>query len=87
MTVVLVAVRAVVPQAGPARYEPLFVVYKKSALGAIDKAIASGNYRIIDPLKDCKVSYIDLVRSQQLENLNTMKDYRKFIGKKNNAAV
>ncbi len=78
---------AVIPQSGPSRYEPLFAVYKKSALAAIDKAIAAGVYRIIDPLKDCKVNYIDLVRSQQLENLNTMKDYRKFIGKKNNVAV
>ncbi len=78
---------AVVPQTGPAQYEPLFAVYRKSTLAAIDKAIAAENYRIIDPLKDCKVNYIDLDCSRQIENLNTMMDYHKFVGKKNNVAV
>ena len=78
---------AVVPRVGPEQYEPLFAVYKKSVLPAIDKAIASGNYRIIDPLKDCKVKYIDSACAGQLKNLNTMKDYHKFIGKKNNVAI
>lgn len=78
---------AVVPQTGPSHYEPLFAVYKKSALAAIDKAIAAGNYRIIDPLKCCKVNYIDLSGSKQLKNLNTMKDYHKFVGKNNNVAI
>lgn len=72
---------AVVPRTGPSQYEPLFAVYKKSSLAAIDKAIASGNYRIIEPFKDCKVNYIDSICVQQFENLNTMKDYREFIGK------
>lgn len=78
---------AVVPRTGPARYEPLFAVYKKSTLAAIDKAIASGNYRIIDALRDCKVNYIDLTCARQLKNLNTMKDYWEFIGKKNNVTT
>ncbi len=78
---------AVIPQTGSSQYEPLFAVYKKSTLAAIDKAIAAGVYRIIDPVKDCKVNYIDLNRGKQLENLNTMKDYHKFVGKKNNVAI
>ncbi len=78
---------AVLPRTGPSQYEPLFAVYKKSVLTMIDKAIAAGNYRIIEPLSDCKVNYIDLDRTEQLKNLNTMKDYREFIGKENNAAL
>jgi len=78
---------AVVPQTGPSQYEPLFAVYKKSALAAIDKAIASENYRIIVPLMDCKVNYISLAPDQKLKNLNTRKDYHKFIGNNNNVAI
>jgi molybdopterin-guanine dinucleotide biosynthesis protein A len=81
---------AVVPQIGPTRYEPLFAVYKKSALSAIDNAITSGNYRIIDSLKKCRVKYIDLSYIDyidKIKNLNTMDDYLEFIGKKENAAV
>ena len=77
----------VMPQTGPFLYEPLFAIYKKSTLGPIDKAIAAGNYRIIDPMSDCNVNYIALSGGQPLKNLNTMKDYHKFIGKKNDVAI
>ncbi len=78
---------SVVPQSGPEQYEPLFTVYKKSALAAIDKAIASGNYQIIEPLKYCKVNYINLAHDRQLKNLNTMKDYQKFVMEKNDVVI
>ncbi len=78
---------AIVPQTGPGRFEPLFAIYKKSTLTAIDKAIVAENYRIIDPLSDCKVNYIDLPGAEQLKNLNTMKDYREFVMEKKNVAV
>jgi len=78
---------AVIPKTGQSQYEPLFAVYRKSVLAAIDKAIATGNYRIIDPLRDCKVNYIGLADGQQLKNLNTMKDYCKFVGKNNNDII
>jgi molybdopterin-guanine dinucleotide biosynthesis protein A len=78
---------AVVPQMGLFQYEPLFAVYKKSVLTAIDKAIASGNYQIIEPLKYCKVNYINLPDGQQLRNLNTMKDYQEFVVEKNDVAI
>jgi len=73
---------AVVPQTGPAQYEPLFAVYKKNALAAIDKAIASGAYRIVEPLKECKVKYIDMTHAGPLINLNTMDNYLEYIGEK-----
>jgi molybdopterin-guanine dinucleotide biosynthesis protein A len=78
---------AVVPQTGPSQYEPLFAVYKKSTLAAIDRAIASGNYRIIESLKYCKVNYIDLAYGQQFKNLNTMKDYQEFVMEKKDVAI
>ncbi len=80
---------AVVPTTGPSQYEPLFAVYKKSTLAAIDKAIAAGNYRIIDPLKCCSVKYIDLAKigAQPLRNLNTKNDYLEFVGGQDDAVV
>lgn len=78
---------AVIPRTGQSKYEPLFAVYKKSALKAIEEALLSGNNRIIDALGSSKVKYIDLNDVLQLKNLNTMDDYREFVGKKDNAAV
>ena len=78
---------AVLPQTGPSHYEPLFAVYKKSTLAAIDESIMAGNYKILDPLKKCKVNYIKLPRAEQLKNLNTMNDYRRFVKEKSGVAV
>ena len=35
----------------------------------------------------CRVKYIDLTDAQQPGNLNTMKDYLEFIGRKNDDTV
>jgi molybdopterin-guanine dinucleotide biosynthesis protein A len=78
---------AVIPRTGQSKYEPLFAVYKKSALKTIEEALLSGNNRIIDALGSSKVKYIDLNDVLQLKNLNTMDDYREFVGKKDNGAV
>ncbi|MHC4160067.1 MAG: molybdenum cofactor guanylyltransferase [Planctomycetota bacterium] len=78
---------AVIPRTGQSKYEPLFAVYKKSALKTIEEALLSGNNRIIDALGSSKVKYIDLNDVLQLKNLNTMDDYREFVGKKDDAGV
>jgi molybdopterin-guanine dinucleotide biosynthesis protein A len=78
---------AVVPQTGQGRYEPLFAVYKKSILDEIDKAIASGKHRVIAPLENCNVRYLDLHGDMQLRNLNTMNDYCEFVGKDNHVNI
>ena len=75
------------PQTGPSKYEPLFAVYKKNTLAAIDESITSGNYKILDPLKKCKVNYVKLSCAEQLRNLNTMKDYQEFVMEKNDVAL
>jgi len=74
---------AVVPRVGRSRYEPLFAVYKKYTLAAIEAALLSGNNQIINALSCCKLKYIDLsgTAAQQLRNLNTMNGYWRFIGK------
>jgi molybdopterin-guanine dinucleotide biosynthesis protein A len=70
---------AVVPKIGVSQYEPLFAVYKKGALAAIEDALSSGNNRIMDALSDCRVKYIDLTDARRLRNINTMQDYLGFI--------
>ena len=78
---------AVLPQTGVSKYEPLFAVYKKSSLTAIDESIISENYKILNPLKKCKVKYIKLSRDERIRNLNTMNDYLQFIKEKNGVAI
>jgi len=73
---------AVIPKTGPSKYEPLFAVYKKSTLAAIDESITAGNYKILHPLKKCKVGYVELPQGEQVKNLNTMNDYLEFVKEK-----
>jgi len=78
---------AVVPKTGQSQYEPLFAVYKKDVLAAVEAALLSGNNRIIDALSRCRVKYIDLAGAQRLRNINTMNDYQEFVGKESDAVV
>ncbi len=59
-------------------YEPLFAVYRKSALGAINKVLSSGGHKISDVFALCKVEYIELDSAQWLVNINTMAEYEEF---------
>jgi len=66
----------VIPTTGEGRHEPLFAVYRKSALSAINQTLASGNRKISDVFPHCKVKYLEL--ETELSNLNTMADYEEF---------
>jgi molybdopterin-guanine dinucleotide biosynthesis protein A len=70
---------AVVPRTGGSQYEPLFAIYTKSALKAIEQALSSGKTRVIDGLVGCDVEYLDLGPDEQLKNVNTMDEYRQFL--------
>ena len=80
---------AVVPRSEASRYEPLFAVYNKSALGGIEAALAKGENRIMDALGGCKVKYIDISErgGAVLKNINTMSEYLKFVGKEKDDTV
>ncbi|UCG59415.1 MAG: NTP transferase domain-containing protein [Phycisphaerales bacterium] len=69
---------AVVPRVGTGRYEPVFAVYKKSALEAMEQALELGVRRIADALSRCRVKYIEL-SSRQFKNINTMGEYQEFL--------
>lgn len=68
---------AVVPKTGPSRYEPLFAVYRKSALPAMREVLSSGQRKIIKIFDHCKVRHVDLSHARWFRNINTIKDYQK----------
>ena len=78
---------AVLPKTSSSKLEPLFAVYKKNTLAAIDESIIAGDYKILIPLEKCRVNYFDLPRDEQIKNLNTMKDYLQFVKEKSGDTV
>ena len=73
----------VVPRYGQGRIEPLFGVYCKSALPAINETLEAGKRKIADAFGLCRVKYIDLDDAEELTNLNTMADYTEYADKYN----
>ena len=68
----------VVPTTGEEKYEPLFAVYSKSTLKAINKALSSGKRKIKDVFTLCKVKYFEMKDADWLINLNTMAEFEEF---------
>jgi molybdopterin-guanine dinucleotide biosynthesis protein A len=67
------------------KQEPLFAVYRKTALDAINKVLSSGGRKISDVFSLCKVRYIELEES--LINLNTAAEYESFQKEMGNARM
>lgn len=70
---------AVVPRIGGALLEPLFAVYRKSALRTMDELLADGERRIRRLFNRCRTRYVDLRNPNALENLNTMQEYEAYV--------
>ena len=68
----------VMPVSGQDKYEPLFAVYRKSAIEAMDKVLSSGGRKIADVFALCRVKYIALDDAEWLTNINTMAEYEEF---------
>jgi molybdopterin-guanine dinucleotide biosynthesis protein A len=68
----------VVPVNRDGKYEPLFAVYRKSTLAAINDILACGGRKISDVFGCCKVKYIELDDSDWLMNINTMAEYKEY---------
>ena len=77
---------AVIPKTGPSHYEPMFAIYSKDLLAAIDESISLGKYKILEPLKKRKVKYLESSDALRLKNLNTMNDYLHFLKEKKGVA-
>jgi len=68
----------VIPVGSDGKYEPLFAVYCKSALAAINEVLASGRRKISDVFSLCRIKYIELGDADWLVNINTMAEYGKY---------
>ncbi len=66
----------VLPVGGDGKHEPLFAIYRNSALEAIDKVLSSGGRKISDVFPLCTVKYMEMEGS--LINLNTAAEYQRF---------
>jgi molybdopterin-guanine dinucleotide biosynthesis protein A len=60
------------------RFEPLFAVYRRSSLRAINEVLSSGRRKISDTFGHCRTRYIELGKTDWLTNLNTIADYEQF---------
>jgi molybdopterin-guanine dinucleotide biosynthesis protein A len=67
----------VVPTTGDGKYEPLFAVYSKSALRAINDVLSTRGRKISDVFGRCRIKYIE-ARAERFVNLNTMAEYEAF---------
>jgi len=71
----------VIPTTSDGKYEPLFAVYRKSALGVINEVLTLGSRKISDVFSRCRVKYIELADAEWLTNTNTMAEYEEFCKK------
>lgn len=68
-----------VPVDPAGRYEPLFAVYKKPVVGAIETLLARGERSLLPLYKRCRTTVVPLGEKHRLRNLNTQVDYESYI--------
>jgi molybdopterin-guanine dinucleotide biosynthesis protein A len=68
----------VIPITGNKKLEPLFAVYRKSALDAINQTLREGKRKISEVFEKCDVKYIDLGKADWLININTLAEFEEF---------
>lgn len=71
----------VVPVAANKQYEPLFAVYKKNTIKAINKVLNSPGRKISDVFKHCKVKFLNISTPDLFININTKTEYDEFRNK------
>lgn len=71
-----------VPVTGPGHIEPLFAVYRKRMLGALNATLSAGKRKISDALQQCNIKYVALAGDESLRNLNTREEYAHFVAQR-----
>jgi molybdopterin-guanine dinucleotide biosynthesis protein A len=65
---------------GPAgHFEPLFAVYRRSAVAAIEELLQAGERSVLPLFGRCRTAVLRLEDSAWLRNLNTRTDYESYI--------
>ena len=68
-----------VPVTGARRIEPLFAVYRKCMVGAMNATLDAGKRKISDALQRCNIKYVCFAGAEWLRNLNTQEEYADLI--------
>ena len=76
----------VVPRYRDGKYEPLFAVYDRSVIPAIEGQIRSGNRRISSLFQTCRTAFVSMDRQKWFKNLNTLKEYHDYLQSEKKAA-
>ena len=71
-----------VPLSGAGHIEPLFAVYRKRMLGALNATLRAGKRKISDALDQCNIKYVALAGGESLRNLNTPEEYANFVAQR-----
>jgi len=71
--------QGVVPVTEKSRIEPMCAVYKKGMLGILNRALDSGERKIKEVLRRCRIKYIEVSDSSPFRNINTTEEYEKYI--------
>lgn len=58
--------------------EPLFAVYRKSVIDAVDRALQIGLLKVSDAVASCRVAYVEQAGDARLRNLNTTGDLEAY---------
>jgi len=75
---IVIPTHSVLRTTGDKKYEPLFAVYRKSTLKAINEVLSAGGRKISDIFTRCRVKYIDLGDAEWFVNLNTKAEYEQY---------
>jgi molybdopterin-guanine dinucleotide biosynthesis protein A len=67
-----------VPRVGEGLFEPLFAVYRRSALPVINEVLASGGRKVRSVFPRLRVCSVDMPLPGGILNLNTPEDVRRF---------
>ena len=69
----------VVPITADGHYEPLFAVYRKSALPGMRQALQDGERRAAAAFRFCRMRTVPVPAESGLDNINTIEDYRRLL--------
>lgn len=67
-----------IPRNPDGKIEPLFAVYRKSVLSAVEAALRAGELTTRDAFRNCRIAYVELAAGERLANLNTPSDVEEF---------
>lgn len=71
----------VVPRYSDGKFEPLFAVYDRAIVPAIEKQIAADDFRISSLFFTCRTAFVAMDGQEWFRNLNTIEEYHAYLEK------